>query len=184
MNCRLVCKSFEKVLKNPIFWLRKCSKRGFSKNNYADWLRAIQISKNTIAEKNILLYLNLLVKRGTFIDVPCLINEETIKNYLALVEKNQTYSLFNYEFKCDPGLCQIVGPQNQKICIRKFLHIWYSVSDLSQKMVKVLAPLMPTPPRNELAFQEYKELLKMYDKCSVHVCKLDKLDEECQHFIK
>ena len=87
MNCRLVCKSFEKVLKNPIFWLRKCSKRGFSKNNYADWLRAIQISKNTKAEKNILVYLNLLVKRGTIIDVPCLINEETIKNYLVLIEK-------------------------------------------------------------------------------------------------
>ena len=50
----------------------------------------------------------MLVKRGTFIDIPCLINEETIKNYLALeITLHQKISLIINE--SDPGLCQILA---------------------------------------------------------------------------
>ena len=136
----------------------------------------------------------MLVKRGTFIDIPCLINEETIKNYLALeITLHQKISLIINE--SDPGLCQILGPLYLKLCIRKFLLINYPFGSLyrskNQKIVKVLAPLIPTPPRKEVWkydwMEDYKKLfdiLKLYDKCSIHVCELDKLDEECQHFIK
>ena len=47
-NCRLVNQSCKKILKNPMFWLKKLAKRGlFSKKNHSDWAKIIQLAKNS-----------------------------------------------------------------------------------------------------------------------------------------
>ena len=65
------------VLANPRFLLRKLnSPRRLSQKNYADWVKAIQLTKNTNVEANIKLYLKKVITIGHFVDVPCFINRD------------------------------------------------------------------------------------------------------------
>ena len=41
----------KKVIENPIFWLKKWRLRGLSKKNHEDWIKAIQITRNTSLEE-------------------------------------------------------------------------------------------------------------------------------------
>ena len=61
-NCQILNKSIKKTLENPMFWLRKWrTQRGLSKKNYDDWVKAIQLTKNTNVEANVELYLEKVI---------------------------------------------------------------------------------------------------------------------------
>ena len=74
-NCRMVGRSFNGFLENPMFWLKKWIKRGLSKKNQKDWITAIDETKDKELIKIILLYFKKMLKRREFIDVPCFIDK-------------------------------------------------------------------------------------------------------------
>ena len=74
-NCRMVGRSFNGFLENPMFWLKKWIKRGLSKKNQKDWITAIDETKDKELIKIILLYFKKMLKKREFIDVPCFIDK-------------------------------------------------------------------------------------------------------------
>ena len=74
MACTQINKSCKEIVENPFFWLKKWRLRGLSKKNHDDWIKAIQITKNTTLEKNVHAYLKIIIKVGHFVDIPCYID--------------------------------------------------------------------------------------------------------------
>ena len=70
--CQQINQSCEEILENPLFWKEKFM-RSLSMENQNDWNTAVQITKNTDLEKNILLYMKMASKY--VIDVPCYITQ-------------------------------------------------------------------------------------------------------------
>ena len=75
-KCQFLNKSSHQILANPIFWLKKW--KGLSKKSQNDWIKAIQLTKNTPLEKIILLYIKKAIKIGHIVDVPCYISENLV----------------------------------------------------------------------------------------------------------
>ena len=69
------------MLENPIFWLKKLTLSGMSKENQDNWYSAIQITKNqTVYGKKLKLvqYLKKIVKNSHLIDIPCYFDQNTL----------------------------------------------------------------------------------------------------------
>ena len=74
-NCQQINQSSKMILQNPVFWLKKFVQRGLSKKNQEDWMKAIQLVKNSNKEKCVLSYLkwkwrNKEIVQG-LVDLPC-----------------------------------------------------------------------------------------------------------------
>ena len=79
-KCQNLNKSIKKTLEDPMFWLRKWrTQRGLSKKNYDDWVKVIQLTKNTNAGTYIKLYLEKVIKNGHVVDVPCFIDSDAVE---------------------------------------------------------------------------------------------------------
>ena len=50
-KCQLINQSASQILDNPMFWIRELIKKGLSKENQNDWIKAIQLNYE---KKNIL----------------------------------------------------------------------------------------------------------------------------------
>ena len=99
--CVFVNKNFEEILQNPIFWLKKWRLKGLSKENHAEWVKAIQLSKNKNLETNILAYIKKIIEVGHFVDVPCFIDEKVVEkfpNNLQFHEFLQFCNFWNWNF--------------------------------------------------------------------------------------
>ena len=146
-KCQLLNKSVKNILEGPMFWLRKWRmQRGLSKKNYDDWVRAIQLTKNTNVEANVQLYLEKVIETGHVVDVPCFIDSDAIQNstkftfekafekrkhgilqILASMEKYPNKAIFNIEHG---GISPVIG-------------IAAMQGDLN--IVKILAPITKHP---------------------------------------
>ena len=67
-SCQLINHSSSNILKNPNFWLQKFVLRGLSKQNQTDWRNAIQLTRNTKLEDNILRYLKRSLKHQKLVE--------------------------------------------------------------------------------------------------------------------
>ena len=110
-NCQLVSRSFNGFVENPRFWLKKLIMRGLSKKNQKDWIAAIGKTKDTELIKIVLLYFKKILKKRTFIDVPCFI--ENRRRSMRSLQGNQKSLEKCYhqalEYK-DMGSLQILAP--------------------------------------------------------------------------
>ena len=48
INCQIVSESWNRFLENPMFWLKKWTRKGLSKKNKIDWIKAINLSREDI----------------------------------------------------------------------------------------------------------------------------------------
>ena len=95
LNCSLINRSCRNILRNPIFWLKKCLKNGLLKKHHGAWARAIQLTKKTKYQrfqKNLKLNLVKILKRR-FEDIPCFIDVKSIDT----LKKHQAGKFFNVE---------------------------------------------------------------------------------------
>ena len=151
-SCQRINTSSKLILANPRLWLNKFIQKGMSKKNQNDWIKAIQLTKNTKYEKNIYLYLKSSFAMKKLMDIPCYIDKEVI-------EKSTIYQLSQIEQ-------QICRPANQEH-IEKYVPGWiqmlaandYNIHNNIQRkrmmfaavlggyleVVKTLAPLMENP---------------------------------------
>ena len=79
--CQLINRSSRLILNNPGFWLKKFIQQGMSKKNQNDWIKAIQLTKNTKFERNIYLYLKRSLGMAKMVDIPCYIDNDIIQKY-------------------------------------------------------------------------------------------------------
>ena len=76
-TCQILNKSSQQILANPMFWLKKW--KGLSKESNKDWSEAIQITRNTNLETNVVSYIKMAIKIGHVVDVPCYIDENVVE---------------------------------------------------------------------------------------------------------
>ena len=150
-NCRHVNQSCKQILENPMFWLKKFVRRGLSKKNQSDWAKIIQLAKDSDIKRNICLYLKKCSKNERVTDLPCFINEDTVRNSKRLlrqfwnrVERFPKFKALEFAARWDAGILQIIAP----------LHNFATAANgriktmnrTSFKMVQIMAPLLEGNP--------------------------------------
>ena len=85
--CQLINRSSQSILANPRFWLKKFIQNGMTKKNQNDWLKAIQLTKDTEYERNVLLYLKRSLGMTKLMDIPCYIDEFALQKASDLIER-------------------------------------------------------------------------------------------------
>ena len=78
--CGMINQSCQKILNNPLFWLKEFIRRGLSKKNKMDWMKAIQMTKDIYMEKYVVLYLKRSTMNKRVVDPPCFFDEDFVKN--------------------------------------------------------------------------------------------------------
>ena len=144
MNCQTVDKSIQQILETPMFWLKKWRyKRGLSRKNQLDWIKALQMTKNPNLRKNIVLYIQKVIKIGHFVDVPCYIDNDVTK-------KATEISFEEALQQKDAGVLQILAPMTRvfntpDVNLHEVLQLktpWHNTEfSYLLDVIKVLAPL-------------------------------------------
>ena len=152
--CVFVNKNFEEILQNPIFWLKKWRLKGLSKENHAEWVKAIQLSKNKNLETNILAYIKKIIEVGHFVDVPCFIDKkvvEKVPNNIAYYDfkfAQEFYHCPKSNIDCKTGILQLLAPLTEDpntIKIKKCPQIHVAIENENVEIVRILAPISKTP---------------------------------------
>ena len=86
-SCQLINQSSRFILNNPGFWLKKFIQKGMSKKNKNDWIKAIQLTKNTNFERNLQLYLKMSLSKGKMFNIPCYIDKNALQKSSDLMKK-------------------------------------------------------------------------------------------------
>ena len=71
-----------------MFWLKKWSfnRGGLSKENQTDWIKALQMTKNTNLETNVVLYIQNIIKIGHFVDGDTPIHHAAREGHLDVIK--------------------------------------------------------------------------------------------------
>ena len=98
LKCQCINKTLKEILNNPLFWLKKWSLRGgLSEKNQTDWMKAIQITKNSILEKKITLFFKRIIQWNRIMDMPCYINHNVVDtNFTLFVGNAGTLSIWDH----------------------------------------------------------------------------------------
>ena len=87
MNCQLVNKSTKQILENPMFWLKKWSfNLGLSKENQTDWIKAVQMTKNTNLETKVIRCIQQNIIIGHFVDGDTPIHHAAREGHLDVIK--------------------------------------------------------------------------------------------------
>ena len=160
LACQFINKTCKQILANPMFWLKKWRfYRGLSKKNQADWTKAIQLTKGTIFEKNILLYIKRVIKTGHFVDVPCYIDStnvleksrgltfyQVLDEFISLEEENP----INEDYY---GILQLLAPLVENFDGYDYygeitpIHIAVIYGDID--MIKIFAAITENPNKKK-----------------------------------
>ena len=132
--CKLINKSCKEILDNPMFWLKKWKSRGLCDENHENWAKAIQITHNTILEKNVHAYIKMIIKIGHFVDVPCYINSKVVAAFSNEIWFNEAFQGKN------AGILQLLAAKYIKT--EEFNQMLFNaVRHNKIDLLKVLAPL-------------------------------------------
>ena len=147
-TCQCLNKSSQQIFANPMFWLKKW--KGLSKKSRNDWSKAIQITRNTNLETNIVSYIKKADKIGHLMDVPCHIDKN-------VVEKSNEFTFEAALMERNLGMIQILAPMVNNPNPRLFLEPtpriagrYSNAIEIAARMgypnmIKVLAPLIENP---------------------------------------
>ena len=144
-KCQILKKSFKDILDNSMFWLRKWrNQRGLSKKNHNDWVKAIQLTKNTNAEATVKLYLQKVIKNGHVVDIPCFIDFDA-------VEKSTEFTFKRALKERKLGIFQILAsmaknPKEVKDAIEADYQICQGkIYEGDVNIIKILVPISTNP---------------------------------------
>ena len=146
LACELINKSSKTILDNSYFWLRKWTLHGLSEKNTLDWTKAIQLTEDTKLESKINQCIRRYLKKGILIDVPCYINENTVKSFMntqfkipnaleELVFRDKGTLQFTATFMKNPNAPNYSGEPP----------IMFAACDGNIDLIKILAPLSNNP---------------------------------------
>ena len=120
--------------------------------NQLDWTIAIELTKHTNLEKNVLSYLKKTSKNERVVNLPCYINEKIVKNSKKLIKKysktfvNRNYGklLLNFD-DGDEDIIQLLAPLLPNPDKDRMNPILYAVALKNKPLVQILAPLTANP---------------------------------------
>ena len=137
-SCQLVNRSSVSILANPKFWLTKFIQKGMSSKNHNDWMKAIQLTKDTDLKRNLQLYLKKSLGKEKLVDIPCFIDEIALKKASELMKKfhflGSFFNSYNNYFKAPRGY--------QKLNLHKGIEL-YNVNPGS---IQALIATQTSPP--------------------------------------
>ena len=150
---QLVNKSSKIFLDDPIFWIKKWLLKGLSKKNREDWLKAIQLTKNTKLKDIIVLYIRKVLHRDRIVDMPCHIDEKTVEKCSKFADENAFRKYLRLVFKgqniikrSDAGIVQIyialVKDQNAANAGDPSSLIKHAIKNDYNNIVQVLVPFI------------------------------------------
>ena len=151
MSCQTISKSSKAILDNPMFWLKKFIKRGLSKKNQKDWKKAIQMTKNTKLENNVLLYLKKSSKHQSLVDFPCYIDENVVLKSLKISKQIDVRNIRQWN-TLEAGYIQIFASLSKNPN-----DLWYdghtpigkAAKNGNIEFLKCLAPLTKNPNQSD-----------------------------------
>ena len=162
LECKFINKSFKEILEGPMFWLKKWRlTRGLSKKNHHDWIKAVQITKNTILEEDVDSYIKMIIKIGHFVDVPCYIDSKVVSEFSNYVSFAQAFKENNM------GIVQLLAAKNIK---DTKLSIAVAIGKNQVDLIKVLAPLLEDP--NDFVWKGMTPISMAADKGYLDVIKV------------
>ena len=143
MSCQILNRSSKRILENPIFWLKKFIRRGLPKQNQNDWNNAIQLTRNSKLEKNILLYLKKSSKHEKLIEIPCYIDKNVVKKSFKISRETDVGNILNW-YELEAGFIQMFAPLSRNL--NSMIHFGGDeIRDGKIEFVKSLAPLTENP---------------------------------------
>ena len=95
-KCQTLNQFCKEILQSPLFWLKIFIRRGMSEQNQINWLKAIQISKNTHMEKYVLDYLRKCTKNVRVVDLS---SSYMVENFLKKPVKVVENILLSFHIK-------------------------------------------------------------------------------------
>lgn len=149
ITLHLVNKSLKEILDNPLFWIKKWISKGLSKKNQDDWIKAIQLMKNTKLAKIIILYIKKVLHRNCVVDMPCHIDEKMVENFSNFTDENAFQIYFQEAFegtdtikRSDAGSIQICIALVKNPNAQKEKPIKMAIMNDRNDIVQVLAPFI------------------------------------------
>ena len=141
--CAQINLSCKQILEKPIFWLKKF--RSLSNENQKDWMKVIQLVKNTDKEKSIISHLKWNLKKDAFVDIPCYtspaVQDDFRKRIRERCEKRESSDENTEIVKILAPLTD--NPNAPDKYGRTPIHS--SADNGHTEIVKILAPLTETP---------------------------------------
>lgn len=111
LTCSRVNTAWNSLLKNPMFWLKKCVQKGLLKNNYYfSWKKAIQMTINSTKYQLSLMKNLQKVLQCNLMDIPCFINAESIQTVEEYEPEFYSILLEIAVMTNKPGVVQILVP--------------------------------------------------------------------------
>ena len=164
ISLQLVNKTLKEILDDPMFWIKKWILKGLSKKNKDDWIKAIQLTKNTKLAKIIILYAKKVLHRNRLVDFPCHIDEKTVDFFSKFSNETTFQNYFEHAFedffsirRFDAGsiqICIALVKNPNVFNVIKMTPMLNAMSSGCNDIVKVLAPFIgdanaqPQPDHN------------------------------------
>ena len=151
-SCQHINTSSKLILANPRFWLNKFIQKGMSKKNQNDWIKAIQLMKDTEFKRNLQLYLKRILRKEKMFDIPCYIDDNAVEISLEFNKKfnhcgSALWRLFQKEkgelLENFAGCLQLLVSHYNKVNLARINFDAAESGDF--KIIQVVAPLMENP---------------------------------------
>ena len=193
MSCQLMNNSCNQILKNSMFWLKIWQlKKGLSKGNQKCWINAIQnAQKWPQKEFYIQSYIKQVIRIGHFVDVPCYIDNQTLKRFSKRSSFSQALK------KKNAGILQMLAATTKNFNSRSYSQSFFirklygmtpievAVNTGDTDIVKVLAPiikwdctqtneLFDLPPITRAAIRGHTDIAKFLAPLTQYPNALDK----------
>ena len=171
--CREINQSSKEILDNPMFWLGIFVRRGLSMKNQKDWIKAIQLNRNSEMEQNIILYLKWKLKNKDEGDLPCYTNPIVQDEF-----QNKILDVCDaYEDEIGNGIevVKILAPLTDNPNAPNnngSTPIYWASENGHTEIVKILAPLTDNPnapnddgqtPMDVAKSKDIRDILKSYE---------------------
>ena len=152
ISLQLVNKTLKEILDDPMFWIKKWILKGLSKKNKDDWIKAIQLTKNTKLAKIIILYTKKVLLRNRLVDFPCHIDEKSVDIFSKFTNETAFQKYFEEAFedkdslqRIDAGSIQICIPlvkNPNELNVREPTPMLKALAYGHNNIVKILAPFI------------------------------------------
>ena len=109
LTCSAVNTLWNSLLKNPMFWLKKCVQKGLLKNDYYfSWKKAIQITMNSAKYQQSLRKNLQKILQCNLLNIPCFIDAESIQTVEEYEPEFYSILLEIAIMTNNPGVVQIL----------------------------------------------------------------------------
>ena len=168
-KCQLINQTASQILNDPMFWIKELIRKGLSKENQKDWMKAIQSETNFEKKKHIAAYLSWNLKKNNLFDIPCYTKPVVQDDFRKKIQ-----NIYCGGSEEETEIVKILAPltDNPNVSDEFFgaTPIYWAARCGHTEIVKILAPLADNPnvpdksgvtPIHEAARNGHTEIVKI-----------------------